>query len=154
MDVASINPYNAYSMNSFGGMFRTLDIDMLKAGINTKAYFGKNKFQPFVGAGISMTRANLSFDRQNFYDTVYFGMMDGANQIDSTFFSGQLMAGALVNFTNNVGLSLQGGYSKGFSSNNNQQISITNDQFNLRNFSNILGEGSAVDFKAGLVIKF
>ena len=47
-------------------LFRTLDISMLKAGLNTKAYFGKGRFQPFIGAGVSMTRASLSFDRQNF----------------------------------------------------------------------------------------
>ena len=91
MDVASLNPYT-YTMNSFGGLFRTLDISMLKAGINSKVYFGSKKFQPFIGGGVSMTRANLSFDRQNFYDTMYFGMMDGVSQVDTTFFSGSIMA--------------------------------------------------------------
>jgi hypothetical protein len=153
MDLGSSNNYgNGYG--NFGGLFRTLDITMLKAGLNTKAYFGHGRFQPYIGAGISMTRANLSFDRQNFYDTMYFGMLEGASEVDSTFFSGSLIAGAMVNFTDLVGLSLQGGFSKGFSSNNNQVISLTNDQYNLRNFAGILGEGSAIDFKAGLVIKF
>ncbi len=153
MDLGSLNNFG-YGYGNFGGLFRTLDISMLKAGLNTKAYFGKGRFQPFIGAGISMTRANLSFDRQNFYDTMYFGMIEGASEVDTTFFSGSLSAGAMVNFTELVGLSLQGGFSKGFTSNTNQVISLTNDQYNLRNFSGVLGEGSIIDFKAGLVIKF
>ena len=139
MDLGSSNNFG-YGFGNFGGLFRTLDISMLKAGLNTKAYFGKGRFQPFIGAGVSMTRATLSFDRQNFYDTMYLGMIEGASEVDSTFFSGSVMAGAMVNFTEMVGLSLQGGFSKGFTSNNNQVVSLTNDQYNLRNFSGVLGE--------------
>ena len=79
---------------------------MLKAGLNTKAYFGKGD-STFHWCGFINDEASLSFDRQNFYDTMYFGMIEGASEVDSTFFSGSLIAGALVNFTEMVGLSLR-----------------------------------------------
>ena len=149
-----ISNYYGYPY-SYGNLFRNLNVSLLTAEVMSKVYFGNNdRFKPFIGAGVSVARANLSFDESNIYDSYYFGGIEGLSEETKTYFNGILRAGAMINFSSTVGLLVEGSYAQGFSGVSGGNVALTNDQYSLQNFGSALSESSKIGLSAGLTINF
>ncbi len=163
-DLGSFGGFNQFYsygyFQNFGQTGRELVYDHMGLEIYSKYYFIKNsKFRPFVGLGLGLNRMKLEYVTRNASSPYYYsGNSVGNEQYQSTYAAGTIMAGALVNFTESVGLNADFRMSRGLTSQMNAQAAnqgfFNPDQERLNRIGDSIGSANFFSLNMGLVIAF
>ena len=166
----SNNYYNSYFTNNWYdsayGQGREINFKQFSIDLNSKFYFTKNsKFRPYAGLGLGFNRASLSYadNTQTTSQTVYgtynnYGNVAYGNEESKTsYLSGSVSLGALMNFSSTIGMNLEVSYRKGFTSGfstDNIQTMYNIDQVRLDEIGSAMIEASVASVKVGLSVSF
>jgi len=165
------NNYNYYSNYNTGytpygpgyqsqyGNGRTMSYQQYSFGVQGKFYISTGRILPYVGLGGSYNRASVKYDDQNkndpyYYNSIYYG----DEEYTSSYFTGSLLIGSDIKFTDNVGMMLEFSYAKGtsgFSSKSDARSRYVNpDQIKLEEIGKSIEKADALALNAGLIIVF
>jgi len=148
----SSNYYNYYGAKGREIQYRSMGIDLYGKFFITN----KNRFRPYVGAGLGYNRASLKYNEND--PANFSGFMFGNEEYNTSFVSGQLMAGSEILITQNFGINLEAAYSSGLgnslSSKNTKNPNNSPDQKRLRELGEEIINSHALSIYVGAVIMF
>ena len=113
----NLNQYNY--MNSsyrsvFGNEGRELSYAHFTLEMNSKVFIlTSSRVRPYFGVAVGYNRTGLTFKDQQEYVDHQYGITYGAEEFNSSYFSGKAMLGTEISFTDNIGAVLEASYSKG-----------------------------------------
>jgi uncharacterized protein YdbL (DUF1318 family) len=150
---------NPWYQNTFGLQGREIEYANLNVDLFGKFYITKkNRFRPYVGAGLSYNRSTLNYaggnQMQNF-NQFNFGQED----LTLSYASMNIMLGSEIKFTKTMGLNVMGQYSTGLgdalSQNGGQNNLFFNpDQRRLEQLAAEIQQADIFTFMMGMIVSF
>lgn len=144
--------YGFYGQQGREIQFSTMGIDLYGKFFITN----KDRFRPYVGAGLGYNRSTMKYTNNNPYMTT--GYQFGNEEYRTSYATGTLMVGSEIMFTKKIGMNIEGAYSTGIgsslSSQNAQNPFNSPDQRRLRQLGEEIINANALSIFAGMVITF
>lgn len=146
------------------GSYSELEYKQLDLRLNSKFFFvAEGRFKPYAGLGVAYSRGNIKYtgesnDYQNtnwYYQTTATQTLPIEEEFSSSFVSGNVSLGAEFKFTNNVGMMVEGSYSRSVTGSlAAKSVVKTEKQAKLDVLGNAITESDVFSLNAGLLVAF
>lgn len=147
------------------GSYSELEYKQLDLRLNSKFFFiAEGKFKPYAGLGLSYSRGNIKYTGESndynnanwFYQTTSTqSNLPIEEEFSSSFVSGVASLGAEFKFTNNVGVMVEGSYSRSLSGSlSAKSVVKTEKQARLDVLGDAITESDILSLNAGLLVTF
>ena len=142
----------------------------LQFGVNSKFYFTKSRFRPYVGLGAAYNRSTLSIDetvRSNYsytYYNNYYGYSNYNNleendlEVSGGNFTGTAAVGAEFLINDSIGVNVEGSFTRAFNSAYNASSTYSTSGERVENYIESFGErfddANIAALNIGLLVRF
>ncbi len=149
------NPYQ----NAYGQQGRDIEYKNFNFDIGAKFFIARTeRFRPYLGINVGYNMATINYMQNNEFNASPFGYdyQFGNEEYKMSFANAALALGTEILFTRNVGMTLQGAFSKGFglSSENSRNVGESPDQIRLGELADEVINSNALSITAGLMVLF
>ncbi len=143
--------------------YSELEYNQLELRVNSKLFLTtSSRFRPYIGVGVAYNRVNMKYagEENDGYNTSswYYGTSNEL-PIEEEFTSGYVSAnvslGAEVKITNNIGLAIEGRYSRGLTGGlANETVISTDRQARLDRLGEAITDSDFLSLNGGLLVTF
>lgn len=147
-------------MNFYGAKGRQVEYKNMGFDIGGKFFVARTeRFRPYVGVNLGYNMATMNYMNNDGYNAP-FGMMYeyGDEEEKMSFANATIALGTEILFTRNVGMTLQGAFSRGLgsslSSESSKNAASSPDQRRLGELADEVVEANALSITAGLMVIF
>lgn len=118
-----------------------------------------DRFRPYLGAGLSYSRSSLKYtsNNQNAFYNNNMSYLNANEEVEMRTFSGSLMLGSEVRFTQMIGMNIEFKYAKAMSvnaNNNNPFSQFVPGQRRLNTLATDIENADNISIFAGLLVTF
>ncbi|MBD66067.1 MAG: hypothetical protein CME62_12725 [Halobacteriovoraceae bacterium] len=158
--------YTCYN-NAYNNFYNGREIQFTNMNFNMYSKFfivKKNRFRPYVGAGVGYNRSNISYNDNNSFSGAYgygygnYNYQFGDEELITSSFNAELMAGSEVIFSDTLGMILEFNYMRGIGGNISSDNGIdpfnAPDQQRLEDLNEELSRANILSLYAGLLVQF
>ena len=159
-----INIEDSWSNNPYYYDYEELKFNQLEIRANSKLFLSTStRFRPYIGVGVAYNRVNLNYvsDEQDKYTTrLNSGLRASSyNPIEEEFTSGYVSAsvslGAEVKITSNIGIAVEGRYSRGLTGGIANDSAINSErQATLDRLGEAITDSDFMSLNGGLLVTF
>lgn len=154
--------YGAYNLN-YNNFYQGREIEYKNMNFNLYSKFfvvKRNRFRPYIGAGLGYNRTNLSYTDNRSYAGYSLGYQNqfGDEEVITSSFNAEMMVGSEVIFTDSFGMILEFNYNRGIGGNISADNGIDSfnapDQQRLEDLGEELSNANILSLYAGLLVQF
>jgi opacity protein-like surface antigen len=148
--------YQQFGLRGREMQYREMGLDLYGKFFITQG----ERFRPYLGAGLGLSRANLRYTSNENFNHGGFGNMYsfGDENFRTSFLSGRIMGGSEIMVTRNFGFNIEASYATGLGSGFAKQDAKnpfnSPDQARLRQLGNEIINANALSIFAGAVVVF
>lgn len=144
--------------------YSELKYNQLELRLNSKLFLTTNsRFRPYIGVGVAYNRVNMKYtgEENNDYNSSswYYGTTTNKLPVEEEFtsgyVSGNVSLGAEVKITKNIGLAIEGRYSRGLTGGIANETVINSDrQARLDRLGEAITDSDFLSLNGGLLVTF
>lgn len=153
--------YQSPYQNVYGQKGRDIEYKNFNFDIGGKFFIARTeRFRPYIGMNLGYNMATMNYMQNDNFNASPFGynFQFGNEEYKMSFANATLALGTEILFTRNVGMTLQGAYSRGLgsslSSENSRNVGESPDQRRLGELADEVINANALSITAGLMVIF